>query len=90
MGVQGVFAVQPEFVRQQIQSVMSDIQVGANNHKTTSKNCPEYNRQKNIKQLMAFENLTFFDANEICRKTYLIKDHSIYNSNDFPAIQKKT
>ena len=29
LGVQGVFAVPPEFVRQQIQSVMSDIQVGA-------------------------------------------------------------
>ncbi len=29
LGVQGVFAVQPEFVQQQIQSVMSDIQVGA-------------------------------------------------------------
>ncbi len=29
LGVQGVFAVPPEFVQQQIQSVMSDIQVGA-------------------------------------------------------------
>ena len=50
-----------------------------NNHKTTSKNCPEYNRQKNIKQLMAFENITFFDANESCRKINLIKDQFIYN-----------
>ncbi|MBK8186375.1 MAG: bifunctional hydroxymethylpyrimidine kinase/phosphomethylpyrimidine kinase [Cellvibrio sp.] len=29
LGVQGVFAVPPEFVQQQIQSVMSDLQVGA-------------------------------------------------------------
>ena len=50
-----------------------------NDYKTTSKKCPEYNRQKNIKEPMAHENITFFDAHEICKKTYVVKDQFIYN-----------
>lgn len=59
------------------------------NHKSTNKICPEYNRQKNIKELMAYENLTFYEANEVCRKTYCARDDFIYNSTDFPSIRNK-
>ena len=58
-------------------------------HKSNFKKCPEYLRQKNIKELMAFENLTFFEANELCRKTYVSKNDFIYNTEDFPNLKKK-
>lgn len=58
------------------------------NHKSNYKKCPEYIRQKNIKELMAFENLTFFEANENCRKTYISKGDFIYNPSDFPSMKR--
>ena len=58
-------------------------------HKSNFKKCPEYVRQKNIKELMAFENLTFYEANELCRKTYVSRDEFIYNGEDYPALKKK-
>ena len=45
-------------------------------HKTTDKKCPEYLRQKNIKELMAFENITFFEASEFCKKNISPKENS--------------
>lgn len=57
-------------------------------HVSTSKQCPEYTRQKHIKELMAYENLTFFEANEKCKKTYSAKGDFIYNPSDFPTIKK--
>lgn len=53
-------------------------------HKSNSKICPEYTRQKNIKELMAFENYTFYDANAACKKTYISRGDYIYNPNNFP------
>lgn len=39
-------------------------------HKSTSKTCPEYTRQVAIRRVMAFDNLSFYDANILCKKTY--------------------
>lgn len=58
-------------------------------HKSNSKKCPEYTRQKNIKELMAYENVTFYDANEACKKTYITKGDYIYNPQDFPQKLKE-
>lgn len=33
-------------------------------HIATDRNCPEYSRQKRIKELMSFDNKTFYEANE--------------------------
>lgn len=35
---------------------------------------------------MAFENLTFQDANVMCKKTYEIRNEFYYDTNEFPAI----
>lgn len=32
-------------------------------HKSTSRICPEYDRQRQLRQLMCFENISFYDAN---------------------------
>ncbi|XP_050294852.1 uncharacterized protein LOC126735025 [Anthonomus grandis grandis] len=56
-------------------------------HKSTDKSCPEYTRQKNIKELMAFENIPFFDASEIVKKTYLTRNEFVYHPSDFPNIK---
>lgn len=59
-------------------------------HKSTSKICPEHIRQKNIKELMAYENLSFFEASEICKKTYISKDDFVINKDDFPELKNKS
>lgn len=59
-------------------------------HKSTSKICPEYNRQKNIKELMAFENLTFFEASESCKRSYIPRGEFVLNREDFPTVQSKS
>ena len=38
---------------------------------------------------MAFENLTFYEANELCRKSYISKDEFLYNAKDFPTLKKE-
>lgn len=37
---------------------------------------------------MALENLTFFEASEMCGKTYKCKGDYIINGNDFPKLKK--
>ncbi|KAL1488728.1 hypothetical protein ABEB36_014527 [Hypothenemus hampei] len=51
-----------------------------------SKSCPEFLRQLEIKKLMAFENLTYYDASNSVKKNYVSKGDMIFNSNDFPKI----
>lgn len=58
------------------------------NHRSNNKKCPEYERQLNIKKLMAFENLTYHDANNMCKKTYEVRNEYYYNPTEFPAIKK--
>ncbi|CAH1995688.1 unnamed protein product [Acanthoscelides obtectus] len=38
-------------------------------HRSNSKDCPEYKRQEKIKQPMIFENISYFEANELCPET---------------------
>lgn len=57
------------------------------NHKSTNKNCPEYKRQQNIKKLMAFENIPFFDAEKKCPKTYIQREEYIYDPRTFPKLR---
>lgn len=42
-------------------------------------------KTKNIKQLMDFENITFFEANEFCKKTYISKYEFIFNLSEYPT-----
>lgn len=55
--------------------------------------CPEYARQKYIKELMSLDNLTYYEANEIVpmienkRKN---KQTFQKNNNEFPALGKET
>lgn len=58
-------------------------------HKSSSKKCPEYSRQKNIKELMALENLTFYEASETCKKSYISNGEFFLNNNNFPELIKK-
>ena len=66
-------------------------------HRSSDKRCPEYVRQKAIKYLMATENLTFFDANNLCPKNFTtsrdkknnINNEFNYHTTDFPTLQNK-
>lgn len=55
-----------------------------NNHRSTYKKCPEFTRQQNIKQLMAYENLTYIDVSRACKKTYAKTNDFVFNPSDFP------
>ncbi|CAH1108458.1 unnamed protein product [Psylliodes chrysocephalus] len=35
------------------------------NHKSTDKNCPEFSRQKNINELMSFQDLSYYEASQL-------------------------
>ncbi|KAG5864351.1 hypothetical protein JTB14_008898 [Gonioctena quinquepunctata] len=39
-------------------------------HNSLYKKCPEYERQKEIKRIMAYENISYFDAKELVPKMY--------------------
>lgn len=58
-------------------------------HRSTNKKCPEFIRQQSIKRLMAFENLTYYDANYACKKTYSNSSDYVQNPLDFPALKNK-
>lgn len=51
-------------------------------HSLFSRECPEYIRQKKIKEVMVLENISFFEANKKVRKTYLV------NPQEFPSLKK--
>lgn len=67
------------------------------NHKATSKSCPEYIKQKNIKQLMAEENVSFEEA----KQSLLLKEKEtkeaatyaqrlvapVFNVENFPMLK---
>lgn len=60
-------------------------------HKSTSKRCPEYARQQNIKNLMALENMTYFDAAKSYKKTYISERENInIISQDFPPLPSQS
>lgn len=53
-------------------------------HKTTNKTCPEYKRQQQIKRIMAFDNMSYFDASQLCKKTYSNDGEFQAHPQDFP------
>lgn len=57
-------------------------------HRATYTKCPEYIRQKNIKYIMAYENLTYFDANKACPKNYAPTEGYVFNPSSFPSLKK--
>lgn len=58
-------------------------------HESSSKECPEFARQKNIKEIMAFSNKTFFDASQMVPK--INKENKFVISEDkFPPLNKNT
>lgn len=64
----------------------------SSSHDATSKKCPEYIRQTQIKKTMIFENISYFDANKLCKKTYSGLEGSDFRSepSDFPQLINKT
>lgn len=56
-------------------------------HNSTAKSCPEFNRQKLIRQIMSLDNLSFFDANLRVPKP---RKNTAYFSKaqDFPSLPK--
>lgn len=50
----------------------------------------EYIRQQKIKILMAYENLTYHDASNACKKTYRTPNDFFYNPSDFPQTTTQT
>lgn len=58
-------------------------------HKTTSKTCPEYQRQLEIKKLMAYENLTFYDADSKCARTYAPNREYVFNPREYPSLPNR-
>nr|CAH7757316.1 unnamed protein product [Callosobruchus chinensis] len=68
-------------------------------HSTIDRQCPEYKRQRAIKEVMAFENISYFEARAKCPKNYTPNNqtqtnttNSLFsrNSQDFPAISPRT
>lgn len=61
-------------------------------HNATSKNCPEFMRQTAIRRVMVFENISYFDASKLCKKTYVGNENMEYKSQpaDFPVLPKVT
>lgn len=63
-------------------------------HKSNNKDCPEYKRQKNIKEKMAFDNVSFYDASLYFPKP----DYNSINGDgvvrfrgeDFPSMKKNS
>lgn len=63
----------------------------SNDHKSTAKACPEYQRQVSIKRLMAWDNLSYFDASQLCKKNYLNtnSESTIIDPRDFPTLRSQ-
>lgn len=57
-------------------------------HKSTSRACPEYNRQKQIRELMCCENISFYDANLKLPKAGKQKMF-VFDENNFPALKER-
>lgn len=57
-------------------------------HISTSKQCPEFERQKLIRQIMSFENLSFFDANTRIPKPTKNEQRYIFNPEQYPRLPK--
>lgn len=56
-------------------------------HKATDRICPEQDRQKQIKQAMSLENISFYEANERFPKDN--KKKFVQNLKEFPVINNK-
>lgn len=68
---------------------------GSGDHTSFFSQCPEHQRQVNIRHLMAFNNLSYYDAAQLCPVTYklihsetLRSDHSQQHPADFPSLNK--
>lgn len=61
-------------------------------HRATSKKCPEFERQVAIKKLMAWDNISYFEANSICKKNYSIDSEVTFHSEpkEFPPLRRHT
>lgn len=57
-------------------------------HKSTSRACPEYNRQKQIRELMCCENISFYDANLKLPKAGRQKTF-VFDENNFPGLKER-
>lgn len=67
---------------------MRCVNCGGEDHEPTSRQCSERIRQQVIKQLMAYENLTYFDANEKIPKKN--ENEYLYDQRNFPALPNRS
>lgn len=51
-------------------------------HELFSRSCPEFVRQKKVKEAMVFENISFFEANKKYKRPF------IYERGDFPPLRE--
>lgn len=58
-------------------------------HTSTSKQCPEYQRQTQIKKLMVFENISYQEANNKCPKQYTNERDFQYNPMEHPPLPSR-
>lgn len=54
-------------------------------HVATSKECPEFGRQKKIKD-MSFENMSFFEAEEMVPRLFNKEEAPSFREKDFPVL----
>ena len=60
-------------------------------HPSTFNHCPEKNRQRDIKKMMAYERLSFYDASRLCpkiKKNMINSYAAVAKNKEFPVLQQ--
>lgn len=60
----------------------------SSDHTSNSRNCPEYERQKLMRQIMSLDNISYFDANLRVPKTVRNIEYH-HNPEEYPSINKQ-
>lgn len=67
--------------------VMKCLHCSSPDHTSNSKSCPEFDRQKLMRQVMSFDNLSYFDANIRIPKNYKTAEYHP-TPIDFPTLKR--
>lgn len=59
------------------------------NHEYTNKKCPEATRQTKLREIMAFNNITYFEANQLIPKEKEANTQINRGTQNFPALPNK-
>lgn len=69
--------------------LLNCIHCKSNAHESTFKMCPEFERQKNIKETMAFANKSYYEASLLVPKIQKSSNTNIINEDNFPSLVGK-